>query len=192
MHSNMRLRAPLIMMAITAIVTAVGSAGASAAVATSLPGREKAASPTVVILHPHMSWRGFRGVRPGETLAHAARALNGTVKVSCTFHYVAYRGPVAMDNGVRFHSRRVEEMYAKRRSVTGPRGVHIGMPARGVRRAMGPRRRSIVSSQGVLIYLLVGRNGVTEWAGIYGGRAFSVGLAPTFRLAKRDAQIEGC
>jgi hypothetical protein len=140
----------------------------------------------------HMTWQGFRGVRPGESLAAAARTLHGSVQVSCVFHYVAYQGPVYMDNGMKFRIRRVEEMLAKRRDVIGPRGIHIGMTARHVRQAMGPTRRHFTTAQGGHVLLLVGPGGVTEWAGLGGGKAYSLGLAPTFRTATSDSDIEGC
>jgi hypothetical protein len=169
---------------------AAGSAGADSAVRTaSVAAPHARVAPPV---HTHITWKGYRGVRPGETLAHAAAKLDGTVKAACGFHYVAYRGPVGMDNGVRSRSRRVEEMVTHRRVMIGPRGVRVGMSPRRVRVAMGSQMRSFITEQGVRVDLLAGPGGVTEWASIGGRRAFALGLAPTFQLAKRDAQIEGC
>jgi hypothetical protein len=126
-------------------------------------------------------------VRPGETLAHAAATLDGTVKSLCGFHFVAYRGPVGMDNSIRTRSRRVERMDASRRVIIGPRGVRVGMSARRVRHAMGSRMRTFTTQEGDVLDLLVGPGGVTEWAAISSQRTFMIGLAPTFTLAKRGA-----
>jgi hypothetical protein len=169
---------------------ASGSAGADARV----PAGSVAAPHVRVALpvHTHITWKGYRGVRPGETLAHAAAKLDGTVKPDCVFRYVAYGGPVRMDNGVRSRSRRVEQMVTHRRVIIGPRGVRVGMSARRVREAMGSQMQSFITQQDVRVDLLAGPGGVTEWASLGAGRAFALGLAPTFTLAKRDAQIEGC
>jgi hypothetical protein len=169
---------------------ASGSAGADARVpAGSVAAPHARVAPPV---HTHITWKGYRGVRPGETLAHAAAKLDGTVKPDCVFRYVAYGGPVRMDNGVRSRSRRVEQMVTHRRVIIGPRGVRVGMSARRVREAMGSQMQSFITQQDVRVDLLAGPGGVTEWASLGAGRAFALGLAPTFTLAKRDAQIEGC
>ncbi|MDX6367313.1 MAG: hypothetical protein QOK30_2389 [Nocardioidaceae bacterium] len=169
---------------------ASGSAGADATFRpASVAAPHTRLAPPV---HTHITWKGYRGVRPGETLAHAAARLDGTVQPDCVFRYVAYGGPVRLDNGVRSRSRRVEEMITHRRVMIGPRGVRVGMSPRRVRHAMGSQMRTFITQQDVRVDLLAGPGGVTEWASLGAGRAFALGLAPTFQLAKRDAQIEGC
>jgi hypothetical protein len=182
-----RLRPAVCVVAITiGMLGAAGSAGAEPP--SALASLARVAPP----VHTHITWKGYRGVRPGETLAHAAAKLDGTVEPDCVFRYVDYDGPVRMDNGVRSRSRRVEEMVTYRRVMIGPRGVRVGMSPRRVRVAMGSQMRSFITEQHVRVDLLAGPGGVTEWASLGGGRAFALGLAPTFQLAKRDAQIEGC
>jgi hypothetical protein len=187
---TMNLRPSVWLLAI-AVGVVLAPAGADASVGGASLATFPAAR-SVVPLHTHITWKGYRGVRAGETLAHAAAQLHGAVKVDCVFRYVSYGGPVRMDNGVRSHSRRVEEMVAWRRIITGPRGVHVGMSSRRVRNAMGSQMRRFTTQEGGQIDLLVGPRGVTEWAAIYQQRAYSIGLSPTFTLAKRNAQIQGC
>jgi hypothetical protein len=163
---------------------ASGSAGADAPVRSgSVAAAHARVAPPV---HTHITWKGYRGVRPGETLAHAAAKLDGTVTAMCGFHSVAYRGPVGMDNSIRTRSRRVERMDASRRVIIGPQGIRVGMSARRVRHAMGSRIRAF-TQEGVVLDLLVGPGGVTAWAAIDSHRTFMIGLAPTFTLAKRGA-----
>jgi hypothetical protein len=169
---------------------ASASAGADAPVpAASVAAPHARVAPPV---HTHITWKGYRGVRPGETLAHAAAKLDGTVKSLCGYHFVAYRGPVGMDNGVRPRSRRVEEMVTYRRVMVGPRGVRVGMSARRVRHVMGSQMRTFTPQKGYRVDLLVGPGRVTEWAAIYQRRTYAIGVAPTFTLAKRSAQGGEC
>ncbi|MDX6318290.1 MAG: hypothetical protein QOD35_1690, partial [Nocardioidaceae bacterium] len=176
------LRPAVCVLALT--IGMLGASGPAGADTPSTPASQAWVAPPV---HTHITWKGYRGVRPGETMAHAATKLGGTVEAACGFRYVAYRGPVGMDNSIRTRSRRVERMDTSRRVIIGPRGVRVGMSARRVRHALGSRMRAFTTQEGDVLDLLVGPGGVTEWAAIDSQKTFMIGLAPTFTLAKRGA-----
>jgi hypothetical protein len=178
--------------AVCVLAITIGMLGASASAGAETPSALASQARVAPPVHTHITWKGYRGVRPGETLAHAAAKLDGTVGAACGFRYVAYHGPVGLDNGARPRSHRVERMDAFRRVIIGPRGVRVGMSPRRVRLAMGSQMRTFTTQEGVVLDLLVGPGGVTEWAAIDSQKTFMIGLAPTFTLAKRDAQDFEC
>jgi hypothetical protein len=103
--------------AVCVLAITIGMLGASASAGVETPSALASQARVAPPVHTHITGKGYRGVRPGETLAHAAAKLDGTVEPDCVFRYVDYDGPVRMDNGVRSRSRRVEEMVTHRRVI---------------------------------------------------------------------------
>ena len=142
----------------------------------------------------HLTWRGYRGVSPGERLAKAARHLDGHVRSSCIFRYIHYSGPIYMDDAAMGNGR-VNQMLGTDQNTLGPKGIHPGMTAGQVKRALGPDRKT-GTNFGIRYWLLAGPGGVTEWTSLGssgpGATTWVVGLSPSIHIARKAVSIEGC
>ena len=143
-----------------------------------------------------LTWKGYRGVHPGEALARAAGHLGVQVVTSCGAHAVT-AGPVLVDDRASGGDGTASSITTGSRRVRGPSGLHVGMRNKAVKRAVGSRGRTKVVG-GQRAYLLKGPHHRVLWTLSTGrsksARVTEIGLSPTMRTARAAvaAAVHGC
>lgn len=142
-----------------------------------------------------LTWKGYRGVRPGQSLSSAGSTLGSPVVARCGAHAVVTNNVVIHDRASGGNGR-ATAITTTRRTLRGPDDVHVGMTNRATARALGHARTFVVSDH--LAYLLVGPSHRALWT-VSGGkspgdRVTMLGLSPTKRLADRAVRLTvgGC
>jgi hypothetical protein len=163
--------------------------GVVAAVLVAVPGLASGAG-------AHLTWNGYRGVHPGESLSSAAGHLGVALGEGCGAHRVT-SGRVVIDDRASDGDGTASSITTTSRRVKGPAGVHVGMSDAAVRKALGRRARSKVVA-GHRVRLLRGPHHRVLWTVASGtsrrAKVTTLGLSPSARLAKRAAAltVSGC
>jgi hypothetical protein len=171
-------------------------------------GRIRRAQPATL----HVTWSGFRGIKFGEKLVDAAKALHGRAACSelpvdrCGVVYpgdstVSVSGSLRWEgsNGNRFQVRAgravgsFQSFASGERRVEYPLGTFIGQSLADFRRELGSgARRERPEHNAALGYYLVGPHGRTLWG--WGDRQtglVAIGLAESLAGARFDWSYEG-